>query len=127
MKQFGELERQEQIALFEAWLDGKEIEFYSPHVDTWFSGDPSWSKGLSYRIKPTQPSVNWDHVNPEYKYLAMDTCEIGYLYTKRPSLNEVGGYWLANKNDRHLRAETLASFDAGTCDWKDSLVKRPDV
>lgn len=52
MKQFGELEREEQVALFEAWLDGKEIEFLECE-DKWFSvGQPSWYAEFVYRIKP---------------------------------------------------------------------------
>lgn len=123
MKPFGELEREEQIALFEAWLDGKEIEFYNPHVDTWFSGDPNWTKGLSYRIKPTQPSINWDHVHPDYIALTEEESGEPHLHKVKPVNTSRYGWHSSSK----AIARTHASYKAGTCNWQDSLVMRPKV
>lgn len=121
MKQFGELKRQEQLALFEAWLDGKEMEFYNPHLNTWFSGDPNWTKGLIYRIKPTQPSIDWDHVHPDYIAIATDEDGTTMLHGHRP--DKVHGAWVSGTSTS-IRA--FASFKEGTCNWQDSLVMRSE-
>ena len=39
-KKFGELSREEQLALFAAWLDGKAIEFSFNPADGWASAFP---------------------------------------------------------------------------------------
>ena len=47
MKTFGELPREEQMELFEAWLDGKEIETYA-----------KWYSKSVYRVKPPK-KIKW--------------------------------------------------------------------
>lgn len=51
-KPFGELSREEQIKLFEAWLDGKTIENFDDTTGRWIKiGYPSWWANTVYRIK----------------------------------------------------------------------------
>lgn len=121
-KTFGELSREEQFDLFSAWLSGSPIEYWH---DFTFCKLPSWSKELKYRMKPvtlTKPSIDWSHVAPEYKWLAHDKDGDTYLYREEPKLG--GGEWYASVYD-FVGTESFASFKPGTCDWKDSLVRRP--
>lgn len=74
--------------------------------------------------KVTKPTINWDHVHSKFKYLAQDADGSAWLYAEKPQINHsshrsavLGG---------HAKAESHATYDPGTCDWKDSLVKRPD-
>ena len=69
----------------------------------------------------TKPSINWSHVNENYKYLAMDEDGLNYLFTEEPVQAASG--WTSNAP--YIYAGHFASIVPGTCDWKDSLVKRP--
>lgn len=41
--------------LFDAWLDGKEIQLYSIHKEEWIDiKNPIWDKKTKYRVKPTK-------------------------------------------------------------------------
>lgn len=70
----------------------------------------------------TKPSINWSHVSPEYNYLAQDADGYGYLCGKEPSRNTT--IW--GMESLYISATTFTSYIPGTCDWKDSLVKRPE-
>ena len=125
-KPFGELSREEQVALFEDWLDGKEIEHKISSGYFVFIKEPSWHKSNTYRIALTKPSINWDHVQPMYKYMATDKNGRTYLYTELPVEWESGEVFHTDNGD-DCDATCFTSFKAGTCDWKDSLVQRPTV
>lgn len=44
--------------IIKAWADGAEIEVYFSH-NGWFSvSQPSWSKGVKYRIRPANPNAD---------------------------------------------------------------------
>ena len=70
----------------------------------------------------TKPSIDWSHVSENFQYLAMDADGEFYLYPDKPQQGEL--QWLSRQ--RLAAATHFASFVPGTCDWKDSLVKRPD-
>ena len=70
----------------------------------------------------TKPSINWSHVSPEYNYLAQDASGAGFLCCKEP--HRMNTTW--GMETPYIRAATFTSYTPGTCDWKDSLVKRPD-
>ena len=69
-----------------------------------------------------KPSIDWNHVSEDFKYLAMDEDGECYLYTDKPRQGE----WQWATNLPCTPAFHFASFTSGTCDWKDSLVKRPN-
>ena len=69
----------------------------------------------------TKPSIDWSHVSAEYNYLAQDANGGGYLCGKEPS--HYTSAW--NMEPPFLSATTFTSYEPGTCNWKDSLVKRP--
>ena len=70
----------------------------------------------------TKPSIDWSHVSPEYNYLAQDSNGQGYLCSENPSRHTLA--WVMEAP--YIRATTFTSYEPGTCDWKDSLVKRPN-
>jgi hypothetical protein len=74
-------------------------------------------------MKVTKPSINWEHVRDEYKFLAQDVTGSAWLYIEEPTPDEV--YWRAEAGV-YVNANSYASYIPGNCDWKDSLVKRPD-
>ena len=69
-----------------------------------------------------KPSIDWSHVSSEYNYLAQDSDGEGYLCGEKPSRIESG--W--NVESPYIYANAFTSYIPGTCDWKDSLVKRPE-
>ena len=124
-KPFGELPREEQLALFEAWLDGATIELQDIRGDWQVSYSPNWIPEYKYRLALTKPSINWDHVHPDYNWMATDKNGTTYFYKTEP---EQGGLMWGDDVGVDVgctKAGSHISFKAGTCDWKDSLVQRP--
>ena len=70
-----------------------------------------------------KPSIDWSHVSEIFKYLAMDEDGLNYLFTKEPV--QAASEWTSNAP--YIYAGHFASLVPGTCDWKDSLVKRPEA
>ena len=73
----------------------------------------------------TKPSIDWDHVHGKYSYLAADDMGNAWLYGKEPTIDDDNGYWDVELGEFAL-ADTHVSYAPGTCDWKESLVKRPE-
>ena len=69
----------------------------------------------------TKPSINWDHVAPEYVAMATNGYRKTLLFCGVPE--KVGESWLSEYGSEVVRP--FASFVPGTCDWRDSLVIRP--
>lgn len=127
-KKFGELSREEQHALFDAYLDGKEIEVITDADTMWrVITIPCWSLVSTYRIKPvplTKPSIDWSAISKECKYLARSKSGYGYLFKHRPHIMYNVGW--AGQISSPIAAEVFTSYVAGTCDWQDSLIQRPE-
>ena len=71
----------------------------------------------------TKPSIDWSHVKGEYKWLSVDKDGSAYVYENEPEHSE-RDYWYSQEGT-HYEVSGLASYTPGTCDWQDSLVKRP--
>ena len=69
-----------------------------------------------------KPSIDWSHVSSEYNYLVQDSDGEGYLCGEEPACVESG--WGAEAH--YICANPFTSYVPGTCDWKDSLVERPN-
>lgn len=76
--------------------------------------------------KVVKPSINWDHVAPKYKYFSEDSEGNAFLYGEEPYVATDASAWYA-QSDEVVEALGFASYTKGTCHWKDSLVKRPEV
>ena len=76
-----------------------------------------------YRVKKTKPLIDWSAVHPDYKWLARDMDGEVVLYKEVPKTGSV--YWVSN-TEVYLNASIFASLDPGTCDWRESLVERPE-
>lgn len=69
-----------------------------------------------------KPSIDWDHVSEDFQYLAMDSGGLHHLFVEKPE--PIAVEWTTHA--LYIYAEHFASFTPGTCNWKDSLVKRPN-
>ena len=70
----------------------------------------------------TKPSIDWNHVSEDFQYLAMDSGGLHHLFAEKPEPTDVE--WQTHA--RYIYAGHFASLIHGTCNWKDSLVKRPE-
>lgn len=71
----------------------------------------------------TKPSIDWEHVSSKFNYLAEDADGGVFLYEDKPYTSTET--WMADNGDI-TEAHVLASYVKGACDWKESLVKRPE-
>ena len=71
-----------------------------------------------------KPSIDWSHVKSEYKWLSVDKDGSAFVYENEPEHGE-SNYWYSQEGI-HYEVSGLASYTPGTCDWQDSLVKRPE-
>jgi hypothetical protein len=117
-------ELRQAAAVMLAAADGKDVEWSDNGQDWYMSGASSFFdwKSCKYRVAITKPSINWDHVNPDFNYLFMTPKGRSFVSRYMPALRE--GAWF---DTGHEVASMFSSFKAGTCDWKDSLVVRPGV
>ena len=72
----------------------------------------------------TKPSIDWTQIKDEYKWLAIDVNECAYVYENEPNIDG-SAYWCSS-SATYFHVNGLVSYSRGTCDWEDSLVKRPE-
>ncbi|MBL4820172.1 MAG: hypothetical protein JKY98_04145 [Gammaproteobacteria bacterium] len=111
--------------VFNHFADGGEVEVEdAENRDDWyFTHTIMPDRDNRYRISVTKPSIDWSHVHEDYKWLAIDKDSIGYiLHEMKPEIS--GSIW--SSRAREITASNFTSFKPGTCDWKDSLVERPE-
>ena len=73
--------------------------------------------------KVTKPSINWEHVDSKFEYLAEDPSGSAFLYEEKPFIALTS--W-GIQGGEAVEAFMFASYEKGTCNWKESLVKRPE-
>ena len=114
----------ELIEVMQHFVDGGEVEYFSSAHGAWYTVEhPTWADHVKYRIKKlTKPSIDWSHVAPEFKWMATDEVWDTYLYQEEPT-RRLGG-WVVESYQ--IDVEGFASFKRGNCNWKDSLIKRPE-
>jgi hypothetical protein len=99
------------IEIFEG-LGWRELDFF-----------PSWSLTSTYRAKSRpKPSIDWTQVTPNFKWLAQDGYGSAYLYENQPESGHA--MWKTPGEIHEVRA--FVSYDPGDCDWRDSLIQRPE-
>ena len=72
--------------------------------------------------KVVKPSIDWEHVDSKFNYLAEDANGDAFLYEKEPFSTMTA---FCNGGGDVAEVFMFASYVKGTCDWKDSLIKRP--
>lgn len=98
---------------------------YEIWYGTWAEAYPTWIFDAIYRAKTvalTKPSINWDHVAPQFVAMATDSYGYSRLFEEQPTAIKGTGYY---QDGWGQMVHTHASFIPGTCDWKDSLLMRP--
>ena len=87
---------QDRIALMQAYVDGKQIQYFNRLEGKWEdTTDPRWSQGSSYRIKP----------EPNYRpFIDVEECW-------QEMLNHRPFGWIKNKNNGHYSMITKVNAD----------------
>lgn len=126
-KSFEHLSKKEIKELcYQVMQKGKVAQTYHcvGWVDRYVKTSP-FVNGNIYRIKPEEknkPSIDWDHVSEEYKFLAIDEDGEVWLFAEKPSICMSSFVSLGGEISK---ADALASLDRGNCSWEDSLIERP--
>lgn len=114
------------IDVMQAYVDGKQIIGRKYCTNGWVeqTWHPSWNwTDIEFKVATTPDTIDWSHVAPEWKYMARDRDGNVYMYNNEPRISVNAWSW---HNGEVTPAMTFASYRRGTCDWKDSLVRRPD-
>lgn len=128
VKPFDELSREEKIALFTAWVDGKAIEHYAAFSGKWLplefnfcSYSAVWIRTSRYRIKPQEPDyVNWEMIDEEYEWYARGKNESAYVYRNEPFKKAE-----LFCGDGYHAPLFKSLYKNNGCNWQDSLQQRP--
>lgn len=123
-----------QVEVMLSYVNGADIGRRIKVTGEYVSSEepPLWDWAFfDYYVKgPSAPSIDWDHVSEEYNYLARNRSGAMWLFKVKPTPNlrtkiwEVGQSKIGCTFPYKVRV-THSSAKAGTCDWKDSLVERP--
>ena len=70
----------------------------------------------------TKPLIDWNHVSEDFQWFAMDSDGLHHLFAEKPEPTDVE--W--STHALYIYAGHFASLIHGTCNWRDSLVKRPN-
>lgn len=121
--------------VLQAILDGYEVEYWNETLDSWlpleyFQGysksiDKKITPGI-HRIKLSKPSIDWSQVSDKYNFLTRSKNGHAYLHTIEPKLGCASWYTLLAEEGYSANADTHQSYTPGNCDWKDSLIQRPE-
>ena len=96
-----------------------------------YTADGKYHEGVNVTLFPypveivkavTKPSIEWSHVSECFRYLAMDADGRCWLWVTKPAPFQE--QWCGDS--LAVKAENFASSIPGTCDWRDSLVERPN-
>lgn len=96
-------------------------------------GDPAWIPVRAYRRAPKpaaiMPTVDWSCFGPAIKAVAWEPDGRAFTYCGIPTAHENPRTWV--RPDQRDALDVARCYPAhavtrGTCDWKDSLVIRPE-
>lgn len=74
----------------------------------------------------TPDEIDWSEAPRDAMYMARDEDGEAYFYSDEPHFADWDDEWITD-GCALCRASLFPSYKRGTCDWTDSLVKRPGV
>jgi hypothetical protein len=128
---FGELDRETKGALMLAAHEGEEIEYSSDGGNTWTTAQyPAWGTDIAYRVKPvpfTLDTIDWSQVADGWDWMARDENGKAFLFRSEPRIQSSA--WAVDIGKAEgvgFARVTQSSYRQCTCDWPDSLLRRPE-
>lgn len=118
-----------QISVQQAELDGKRIELKHKFNKKWENksdDEPyNWLE-YDYRVAQTKTIVHdWSLLHPDVTAVATNKDGSVYLLIGAPA-PAANDYWYASKLSIEHDLTAYTFIEPATCDWKDSLVYRPE-
>jgi len=128
----------QKIEVMQAYLDGKTIYYHIIDDEGWkataninatgeYKDDLGWDWcEFVYEVVEVKPSINWNHVDKKYNWLAVDADGRAYLYTRKPRILE--GEYVWGSAGEAVSAKGFASLAVPKdVQWDDSLIGRNDI
>lgn len=125
---FGELPREDRLALITAWLDGRRmtVSGASPVLFS-FAPNPVWYDHNIYRAEPlplTPASFDFVGLALKWQWCAADQGGTVWIYTGKPVM--WSDSWRPSPGDAARRIDGLfTSYIRGTVPWQETLIERP--
>lgn len=134
---FGDLEKEAKLYLVEAFLDGEQVivSTVNPNENLITSSrliGANFQNMYYYKIIKKIPTINWDMIKKEFKYLAIDEDGGIYLYQKEPVADHSDGTWEVSDYSLSMvlvvepELMTEEFFTRGDVEWYNSLIVRPE-
>lgn len=125
-KCFGELTNEERGELMAYWWESGCLELLNVEGEWVEVTHPCWHFDQMYRRKPCKPSINWEHVDSKWSYIAVDKSGEVFAYERQPIAPPGGTCWRERCGTGYGKITNMfSSFKLGSCNWKDSLICRP--
>ena len=126
MKKLKDMSDCEITTIVKAVGNGVVLQVYEYSSSKWVCiRNCSLNPNLCYRLTPTKPSVNWDHIGPEINHICRTENGGWFMYEDDPTL--AIDDWDPGRGRLYpFKPVLLASFKPGKCDWKDSKISRGD-
>lgn len=129
-KTFGEMSKEEQLTLFVAWQEGKEIEVCAS--SQWYKVQKdrfAFFVTNAYRIAAPKPFFDFSPFNEKWKWVAKCKGGAVYLYKNKPV--KTGINWGEMSGYVQIREDTYPPCITNLFDpsipWQESLVAREGV
>jgi len=120
-KPLGMLKKKTRTALI---AHNGPIDLYGP-LGWAVDRTPIWTPWRTYRAAPTtKPSVDWSALDEKWRFIAVDGDDWAYAHAERPNIYDK--QWVVPGGDCFRIDGFLSSYRPGTCDWRDSLIERPE-
>jgi hypothetical protein len=93
-----------------------------PHIEWHDATGLSLNTEREYRIPVKKLNIPWEHIKPEYKFAAMGSDGVVFVFASAPVLKSV--VWNIGP-DVALSIIGALTIDTDGIDWKESLTERP--
>ena len=105
-------------------LKADNIEAYNNVNKKWEEkGSINWMGYRIYRVvQPKPDTINWDHVHPDFKYMARDKSGSVFLFQHKPKTGNVA--WAVSYG-KCCNTKAHSSVVVGDIEWTNSLIERP--
>ncbi len=134
-KTFDEMSKEEQLALFVAWQEGKRVFWTYSLKKEWIEGEcvgAIFYEHLYYRTAAPKPFFDFSPFNEKWKWAVRDEGGDIFIYKEKPTKNVSEGIWEAGKNNdlyfvNEIVKKSLTNLFDLSIPWQESLVSRDGV
>jgi hypothetical protein len=112
------------VAADDAWFFVSATISWRPHRD-YPVIHLNWCYALNEAetLPPTPDIIKWEYIHEDYPFAARDECGTSFAFQTEPEQGDC--YWVGGSNDNYFPLPPTI-VTPGTCDWKDSLQRRPE-